>query len=193
MAQTLSKRELMRARQRRKHRAGRFIWVSLGLTSLAIIVAILWRGVRPRAGEEMSVMANKNHLPLDSDPGQYSTNPPTSGPHYAEELDAKFYETNNYPFPAGYLVHNLEHGYVVFWYNCGILDETSCGALKSQIESVIDEVNNFKVIAYPWDSIDVPVAMTSWGRLLKMETFDAEKALAFYRTNLNHAPESNAP
>jgi hypothetical protein len=35
--------------------------------------------------------------------------------------------------------------------------------------------------------------MTSWGRLQRFEAFDAEQAKAFYRANLNQAPEPNAP
>jgi hypothetical protein len=133
------------------------------------------------------------HIPADSDPGEYNSDPPTSGPHYPSEAQAGFYDTNSYQYPAAYLVHNLEHGYIIFWYNCGLLDEAACTDLKAQIKSVMDEVNNVKVIAYPWDSLDVPVAMTSWGRLQKMETFDAEQARAFYKNNLNRSPEPGAP
>jgi hypothetical protein len=57
----------------------------------------------------------------------------------------------------------------------------------------MDEFNNVKVIAYPWDSLDVPVTITSWGRLQKMETFNAAQARAFYKSNLNRSPEPNTP
>jgi hypothetical protein len=50
-----------------------------------------------------------------------------------------------------------------------------------------------KLITYPWPSLDAPVVATSWGRMLKFESFNAEQAKAFYRANLNHAPEPNAP
>ena len=192
MTQKSGKREQLRARQRRQKMKVSLIWGGLGLAVLVVIGAIISQSARPRIGETMPVMES-NHIPTDSDPGEYSTNPPSSGPHYSEELDAGFYETNNYQFPAGYLGHNLEHGYVIFWYNCANLSEGGCSELKSQIKAVMDEVNNFKVIAYPWDSIDVPVAVTSWGRLLEMETFDAAQALAFYKTNLNKSPEPDAP
>ena len=192
MAQKSAKREQRRSRQRQQQIRGSLIWGGLGLGVLAIIGLIVWQGVRPRAGEEIPIMTS-THIPLDSNPGEYDSDPPTSGPHYPNEAEAGFYDTNSYQYPAGYLVHNLEHGYIIFWYNCGLLDETACTDLKSQIKSVMDEVNNVKVIAYPWDSLDVPVAMTSWGRLQKMETFNAAPARAFYKSNLNKAPEPNAP
>lgn len=192
MTQKSRKREQMRTRQRRQQMKGNLIWGGLGLGVLAIIGFIIWQGVRPRVGEEIPIMSS-THIAVDSDPGTYNSDPPTSGPHYPEEAQAGFYETNNYQYPAAYLVHNLEHGYVIFWYNCNNLDEAACTELKSQINIVMDEVNNVKVIAYPWDSIDVPVAMTSWGRLQKVETFNASQARAFYQTNLNRSPEPNAP
>lgn len=192
MTQKSSKREQQRARQRRQQLRGNLIWGGLGIVALSFIGFLIWQGVRPRAGEEVPIMTS-THIEVDSDPGTYNSDPPTSGPHYPEELDAGFYETNNYQYPAGYLGHNLEHGYVIFWYNCASLSESACSDLKAQIKAVMDEVKNFKVIAYPWDSIDVPVAMTSWGRLLKMEAFDVEQARAFYEANLNRSPEPNAP
>lgn len=56
----------------------------------------------------------------------------------------------------------------------------------------MDELGGFKLIAYPCPSLDVPAALTTWTLLHKFETFDSEQAKAFYRTNLNHAPEPNA-
>ena len=192
MTQKSSRREQRRSQQRQEQIRRNLLWVVVGLGVLVVIGAIVWQGVRPRAGVEMPVMQS-DHIPTDSDPGEYNSDPPTSGPHYADELNAGFYETNNYQYPAGYLVHNLEHGYIIFWYNCARLDEGDCAELKTQIKSVMDEVNNVKVIAYPWDTLDVPVVITSWGRMQKMQSFDAAQARAFYQANLNNSPEPNAP
>lgn len=192
MTQKSSKREQMRARQRRQKIKSSLIWGGLGLGVLAIIGSIVWQGVSPRTGEEIPIMST-SHVPVDSDPGAYNSNPPTSGPHYGNVLETGFYETNTYQYPAAYLIHNMEHGYVIFWYNCANLGEGGCSELKSQIKAVMDEVNNVKVIAYPSDSINVPIAMTSWGRLQKLEAFNAAQVRAFYKTNLNKSPEPNAP
>ena len=192
MTQKLGKREQRRVQQRRQQMRSNLVWGALGVGILAIIGLFVWQGMRPRGGEKISIMTS-THIEVDSDPGAYNSDPPTSGPHYPEEAQAGFYDTNIYQYPDGYLVHNLEHGYIIFWYNCASLSESACSELKSQIKTVMDEVNNVKVIAYPWDSIDVPVAMTSWGRLLKMESFDAAQARSFYNNNLNRSPEPNAP
>lgn len=186
------KREERRARQQRERMRNYAIWGGLGLLLLAIIGFFVWRGVRPAAGEAIPEMVSAPHIAPESDPGEYNSDPPTSGLHYASEAEAGFYDENIYTYPAGYLVHNLEHGYVIFWYNCDLVSETECTDLKTQIRTVMDELGGFKLIAYPWPSLDVPVAVTSWTRLQKFETFDPEQAKAFYRANLNRAPEPNA-
>jgi hypothetical protein len=188
-----SLRQQAKERNRKQKRTTNFIWGGVGVAVIAIIGVLIWQGVRPAMGESFPVMISSPHIAIDSDPGQYNSDPPTSGPHYAEEANEGFYDTNNYKFPAGYLVHNLEHGYVIFWYNCETLDEAGCANLKGQIKATINELGGAKLIAYPWPSIDVPLVMTSWGRLEKFESFDADKAKAFYRANLNKAPEPNAP
>jgi hypothetical protein len=57
----------------------------------------------------------------------------------------------------------------------------------------MDDAGNLKVIAFPWSSVDVPVVMTSWGQMLRMESFDLASANEFIRTNRNRAPEPQAP
>lgn len=187
-----TKREERRARQRREQMRNYAIWGGLGLLLLAVIGVMVWRGIRPAAGEAIPEMVSAPHIAPDSDPGKYNSDPPTSGLHYAAEAEAGFYDENIYTYPAGYLVHNLEHGYVIFWYNCDLVSEAECSELKSQIRTVMDELGGRKLIAYPWPTLDVPVAVTSWTRLQKFETFDPEQAKAFYRANLNRAPEPNA-
>jgi hypothetical protein len=174
-----------------------FVWGALGVAAIAVIGWLVLQSTRsgtvPPASEAVTVMAETGHVPTDSDPGKYNSDPPTSGPHYSGELEAGFYESNDYEYPAGYLVHNLEHGYIIFWYNCDLLDEAGCTTLKDQIRTTMDELGGTKMIAYPWPSIDVPLVLTSWGRMQKVETFNAEQAKAYYRANLNKSPEPNAP
>jgi len=188
-----TRRQQQREKNQRQKLISNLTWGGIGIAVIAVIGFFVWQSVRPAAGESMPIMTSEPHIPTDSDPGQYNSDPPTSGYHYAEEAQGGFYDENIYTYPAGYLVHNLEHGYIIFWYNCDLLTESACSELKSQIRSVMDELGGVKMVAYPWKSIDVPLVMTSWGRLQRFETFDTEQAKAFYRANLNKAPEPNAP
>lgn len=127
-------------------------------------------------------------LPVDS-----PSDPPTSGTHYGVSMPAGFYETASpeylNPTHDGYLIHSLEHGYIIFWYNCDLLDETSCSTLKENIQLAMDEFNGVKLIAFPRPSLDVPLVMTSWGYLQKFENFDLDLAVQFIITNQPLAPE----
>ena len=188
-----TKREERRKKNQRQKTTNILIWSAIAVVVLAVVGFVVWQGAKPAAGESFPIMLSSPHIETDSDPGTYNSDPPTSGPHYADEASPGLHDTNSYKYPAGYLVHNLEHGYIIFWYNCAILDDSACAQLKTQLQTVIDDVGGVKVIAYPWPSLDVPVVATSWGRLQKFETFDIDQAKAFYRTNLNKAPEPNAP
>lgn len=192
-----SKKQTMREKRRRRKTITRIIWGAVAIILIAVIGYFVWNTLKPAAGQTVPIMADTGHVEEGQDPGPYNTDPPTSGRHYANELEAGFYEEADRDsisgFPEGYLVHNLEHGYVIFWYNCDLVTDGECTELKSQIRSVLDRENNFKVIAFPWDSLKVPVVLTSWGQMQEFETFNPELAQSFVRQNRNQAPEPLAP
>jgi len=192
-----SKREQNRNRQRRQKWIGYAAGGGIAVLVLGVLGFMLWQSFKPAVGEAISIPANySTHVEIDQ-PLSYPSDPPAGGQHYASSLDSGFYEDATLPGrpgeAAGYLVHNLEHGYVIFWYNCENLEENTCAELKANIKEVMDAKNNLKLIAFPWASIDVPLVMTSWGRLQRFEQFDARLAMAFIDGNLNRAPEPNAP
>lgn len=200
-----SKRQAAREKRKRKRQFSVLIWVVVGVSVVVLFVYIGMSSAQPdsgtgdttQIGQPVPVEEDLSHVPEGQDPGPFNTDPPTSGRHYAGEFEAGFYEQTDpeaaYLYPEGYLVHNLEHGYVIFWYNCDLLDDLSCEALKADIRGVMEKEKNFKVIAFPWKSLDVPVVMTSWGRLERFETFDPVLAEAFVVQNRNKAPEPQAP
>jgi len=192
-----SKRQTMREKRQRQQLIRRMIWAGAGAVLVALLGYAVWAATRPAVGEEIAIMAETDHVPEGSDPGPYNSDPPTSGSHYANTYNAGFYEETDpeaqAQYPEGYLVHNLEHGYVIFWYNCDLLDTSGCANLKSQIQTILDQENNLKVIAFPRKSITAPVVLTSWGRMMSFERFDPGLARDFVKNNRNKAPEPNAP
>lgn len=192
-----SRRQRIQEKRQRQRLKSRLIWGGIALVVLIGVGYVLWLALRPSVGESVSVMPDTNHIQEGVVPGPYNSDPPTSGPHYATDLRAGFYDESDLAtlpgHPEGYLVHNLEHGYVIFWYNCDVIDEQLCLDIKSEIRSVIDDFNEVKVIAFPWESIEEPVVMTSWGRMQRFEEFDRQLATAFVERNRNRSPEPNAP
>ena len=190
-------REAQREKARIKKKKSKLVGIGLVTIILGIAGFFAWTTLRPSIGEKIPIMEDAGqHIDEGSDPGPFNSNPPTSGRHYGQEYDAGFYNENSpeaqADYPEGYLGHNLEHGYIIFWYNCDSLDETGCDTLKSQIQEVMDQYDNFKLIAFPSDAIDVPLAMVSWGQLLRFESFDKGLASQFVKVNRNRAPEPNA-
>jgi hypothetical protein len=197
-----SKRQQMRERQRRKKMQSNLMWGAAGLVIVVVIGFFVWQGTGSNSsapiGEEIPVSPDYiNHIEEGTDPGPFPSDPPAGGRHYASEMDAGFYDENSpqtqLPYPEGYIGHSLEHGYVVFWYNCEALNGSDCETLKSEIRGVMNDFGGTKLIAFPWPSLDVPVAMTSWGRLQRFDFFDQQLAADFIRGNLNRSPEPNAP
>lgn len=191
----MSTRERLQKKRKQQKLKTNLIVIGVVAIIVAIIGLILWRETRQPVGTEIPV-ERADHV-ADGEPVDSPTDPPTSGSHYGSPMPAGFYTKQSPEYVSGdhdgYIIHSLEHGYVVFWYNCDLLDETSCDALQNDIQDVMDDFNNFKVIAFPRPSISAPLIMTSWGQLLEFEDFDANLAKKFIRVNRPLAPEPNAP
>lgn len=205
-----SKRQAVREAQARQSRISTIIAV-VGIVLLAIVIGyfVVTSVIAPKPtatviptqvaekdmiGEFIGPTGANDHIPDEStDPNPYSSNPPSSGHHFGRWLNAGFYDTNAEKYPEGHLVHNLEHGYIIFWYNCKVLSDAECATLKTQIKDAMSAAGNFKVIAYPWEKTDVPLVLTSWGYRLSFESFDANLVKTFIDQHRNRAPEPNAP
>src|SRR4051794_17713133 len=105
------------------------------------------------------------HVP-DATVVVYSSNPPTSGPHY--QTWANFQELTH-QVDDGYLVHSLEHGAVLLLYKCeGAACDAIVPALRAVRASVPDDplcdpAIRTRVIIAPRSANDVPVAAAAWG------------------------------
>jgi hypothetical protein len=101
---------------------------------------------------------NGNHVgPGTSSPKtlkvKYDTVPPSNGPHFPEPVpsnDRNFYTAKDRP-PMEDLVHNLEHGYTILWY-----DATAGDAKKAELEQLSKVANKTewalgKFIVSAWD------------------------------------------
>ncbi len=114
----------------------------------------------------------------------YNSNPPTGGKHYGDSTThVGFYDTSNVP-ADGYLVHSLEHGGVILWYNPKRLSQTQIDKLKDIFNQTAG-----KGIMAPRSTMDVPIAVSSWGQVLKLKSIDAKQIKAFFETNEGRGPE----
>ncbi|MBI2086134.1 DUF3105 domain-containing protein [Candidatus Daviesbacteria bacterium] len=151
---------------------------------------------QPLKGKEITI-EGENHIPEGTEV-EYSTNPPTSGPHYGKSQPAGIYDKE---IPDGNLIHSMEHGAVILWYKQSLLsDESKDGTESAEINSLskqdierlkqtFNSVSVSKKIMVPSIALDVPIALTSWGRLLKLQTIDEAQIKTFMETNEDRGPE----
>jgi Protein of unknown function (DUF3105) len=104
-----------------------------------------------------------DHIEVGSPHEPYATNPPSSGPHYNAAgigpVQSGFYDDATEAPPEG-VVHNLEHGMIVFYYNANAPSDVLAD-LRLAVE---DEA--FASVATPWTDFDpgVNFVMTAWGQ-----------------------------
>lgn len=189
-------RRQYKERRRTEQRRSTIIWSAVAVVVLGLVGLMIWNTTRPPEGQAIPT-EEAIHIAEGSDPGEYNSNPPTSGAHYSTPLPAGFYEESDLeqlgPYPLGYALHSLEHGYIIFWYNCELLSQSECEGLKTELRQYLDSSLIPKLIAYPWQDTDVPLVLTSWGYMLEMPEFSARQAGAFINSNRLRAPEPNAP
>lgn len=122
--------------------------------------------------DHLHVVKGQPHVP-------YTSNPPSSGPHY-NGIDAA---TGIGPIPCtAYTkevddesaVHDLEHGAVWVTYH-DINDKT----LASQLKAITDKYS--KVLLSPRSKDDTKIAVVSWERVLKLDKFDSQKIEDFIK------------
>ena len=75
----------------------------------------------------------------------------------------------------------MEHGAVVIWFQPG--DEVLAG----QVSDLVSAVGRQCLVAGPYADMDDAVAVTAWGRILRLDVFDSVQVrefIAAYRGDL---------
>jgi len=123
----------------------------------------------------------------------FTTNPPSGGNHYATWAAFQVYDT---PVRPGFLVHALEHGAVVFWYNC----PEGCGDEVDEVEAFIASLPvdplcasataDRRAVLVPYPELGSRWAASAWGFALTADCFDAAEFETFYGDHVGRAPEN---
>lgn len=135
---------------------------------------------KPMLGEKITEMGS-THVARGKTHDEYNSNPPTSGPHYGDGVAGPGIKTESVSDEL--VLHSMEHGAAVLWYKAD-LPESDISRLRSAFQSA-----EGKKIMLPRADLDVPVVLTSWGYLLKLEGIDEAKIKEFIETNNDRAPE----
>ena len=122
-----------------------------------------------------------SHIAVGSQLPEYTSNPPTSGPHYGQTARSGF---RNEAISDQNIIHNLEHGDIWIAYHPRIAEE------------IVEELKQFgaaKVIITPREANETDIAVAAWGRLdifdIKNDTMPIERVKDFIKRYTNKGPE----
>lgn len=144
-------------------------------------------GNEDRLADVRSVSIDSSeHVSPDTDI-DYPSSPPAGGPHYSGTVTAGVYED---PVSIGELVHTLEHGAVVDYYEPGALTERASDSLRLWANEHTDPWASVVAVPTPVDDPDHPHVLAAWGQLLGLVEYDAEAVQAFCAEFLGRGPEN---
>jgi hypothetical protein len=186
--------QMRREQQRKEKRQSLMVLGAAVVAGVLIIGFAVWQFMKSESGGPSSQLAkigvtaskagcqdvttkeaegNNDHRP-EGEKILYPDAPPAFGPHWGRFLTGpeirKMYTTDDRP-PVEQLVHSLEHGYTILWYDETIVDDDDAmnelEAIAAKFPSRTDF--NDKFIAAPWTSDDgekfpddTHVALTHW-------------------------------
>lgn len=167
---------------------------------LVVLVLILDSAPNPNAGIQQADAGGlhfrdgttcRGSTLCGADP--YTSTPGTSGPHWDTPANWGVYST---PQNESQLIHNLEHGGIVIWYDPDALDAEEIDRLTSYVNSQVSSglSGRYKFILSPWSGEDfgAPIAVTSWRHLLLLGEADTDAIGDFAGERYGIAPEPGA-
>jgi len=115
----------------------------------------------------------------------YDTVPPTSGKHIGELAMPGVYD--GIPIPNEVVVHNMEHGYVIVWYNCNadpMLDSEGCGGLLNTLTAWAEPLvaQSRSIVVTPHSTMESRIALTAWQFRDTIDEVDPERIQTFIDT-----------
>ena len=163
-------------------------WIAGAIVAVAVIAGLVLLVQSNTAsastpGERMPVQG-RDHIAVGASHPPYSSDPPTSGPHYDQPAPAGFYDK---PLPDEELIHNLEHGHIWIAYDCSKL--TDCEGVKQQLRQLVASYKQWKIVVTPRQNKDAAIALAAWGWLQKLNSYDEPSIRRFVDAWRDKGPE----
>jgi hypothetical protein len=163
----------------------------LAVGAVILVVVVLFGGGGAQRIGTRQVDDGGGHIANGATGGPYSSVPATSGQHWVTPANWGVY-TLAAPAFESQVIHNLEHGGIVIWYQPAKLDAAGVKALTDFVNTQV-QGSRFKVILSPWIGADFghPIAVTAWNWLLYLDSADIGQVRAFIDDHYQDAPEPN--
>lgn len=127
----------------------------------------------------------RDHIAPGAPVPAYNSNPPTSGPHSPRFVDWGI--VDQLP-PKEVMVHNMEHGGVIVWYNCQggpqPMTPAQCQELRTNLSAVVQPrlAARKEIVMGAYADMQQRIALTAWGKLDAFDDFDAQRVARFIDT-----------
>jgi hypothetical protein len=145
--------------------------------------------------QQPPLMSSFAHVPIGT-MVDWNSNPPSSGPHYPIWAAFQAYTS---PVPRGYYVHDLEHGAIVFLYNCG---SAGCPEVVSTLQAASDSLPDdplcasqggpgvrVRTVITPDPLIPTRVAAAAWGWIYLADCADLPTLEQFAKAHYGQGRE----
>jgi hypothetical protein len=139
---------------------------------------------------KQQIDSGRNHIPEGTAGGPYSSIPATSGPHWSSADSPGAWGVYNTAQPQERMLHNLEHGGIVIWYQPAKIAAADLASLTAFVRQQITQ-EQFKVILVPWSGVNFghPIAVTAWDWLLYLDTANLDAIRTFMGAHYEQSPE----
>lgn len=126
----------------------------------------------------------QNHV-ADGTKVPYKTDPPTSGPHYNRWMPPSVYGVGE--AAPELLVHNLEHGNVVIYFNPSVLGKNEVDELTEISKKYIGQWDGVVLVAR--EDKSNPLILTAWRSMLRLKQYNKAKVIEFLDAFRGRGPE----
>lgn len=136
-----------------------------------------------------SVNPDHTHYPVGSEGNQAGWEPfPASGNHWGAW--APWNKVYDKPVKRGFLLHNLEHGGVVFSYKCSSAsDSAACKSARDELVSLVHSLGLSRVLVTPDPTQPTMFAVRAWRYAFTSDCLDEASAGAFAKAHIRHGRE----
>ncbi|MFQ5597378.1 MAG: DUF3105 domain-containing protein [Nitrospiria bacterium] len=141
----------------------------------------------PNLPEGVEYYANEGHQHIsEGKRAFYKTDPPTSGPHDPRWLPPSIYEAEE--TRPELLVHNLEHGNIVIYFDRSGLSKPDIAWLSELTHKHIGQWDGVLMVSR--DDKKHPIILTAWRAILRLEKLDQDRVLSFVDFFRGRGPEN---
>ena len=114
----------------------------------------------------------RRHVGVQVASDVYLSQPPTSGPHIAEEVA---WGEHMATLSDSAQLHALERGGVILHYNC----PAGCPEDVEALRGILNDAGTDRLLLHPYTNMDDRFAVTAWTRLLALDEVDRDLIVDF--------------